>query len=740
MHIKSLLLRGFKTFADETEIEFGPDSRIIAIVGPNGCGKSNVLDATRWVLGEDNPRQLRVNSLSDIIFAGTAKRKPLSLAEVTLLLDNSDGRLPLAFTEIAIKRRAFREGESEFFINKNSCRLKDIKDLLLDTGLGEGTYSIITQGQVDAILSSKGEERRAFFEEAAGINKYKTRKISAEKKLIAAEQNLLRINDLKVEVSEQLITLEEQAHRARQYQELQTRVRELEIGISKKLLGSLLEKKARLEEEVATAKKEVAEKRATEGTIESNLLRFKEELRQLESAEDELSRRLDAEKDRLRDLELNRRFLEEERRRSERLAAENLTKQAELKEKLTALEHQPKPVFTPIYPQFTKIIQLIYDQANQTVSLLSAIFSFFGDGTLPSLPGPVDREETKRLKQELLQEEARRLEKELETIRFSLAANQRELASFSDESAEVAKENLLTELQELRQKKEHLRQQLAEQESQIFSQEKEEREKSERTAALEIALARIEGELVGIHEKLSSEYNLAVSDLETLPESIGSITKAKSEVEEGKRRMRALEPVNLLAIEEYDRTRERLAFIEAQLADLTGARENLKNLINELDLKAVETFTATMEQLSVVFSELFAKLFNGGEAKIYLAPNQPVLEAEILIEVRPDGRRWLPISSLSGGERSMSAIAILFSLLKIRPAAFCFLDEVDAALDEANIGRFTELLKDFSSTSPVVVITHNKRTMAAADSIYGVTMEEPGVSRVISMKLSQVSV
>lgn len=213
MFLKSLTLRGFKTFADATEIEFGPEARITAIVGPNGCGKSNVLDATRWVLGEDNPRHLRVAALSDIIFAGTAKRKPLSLAEITLLFDNSAGKLPVPFTEVAIKRRTFREGESEFYINKNLCRLKDIKDLLLDTGLGEGTYSIITQGQVNAILSSKGEERRLVFEEAAGIGKYKTRKQNAERKLIAAEQNILRINDLKVEVGEHLITLEEQARR-----------------------------------------------------------------------------------------------------------------------------------------------------------------------------------------------------------------------------------------------------------------------------------------------------------------------------------------------------------------------------------------------------------------------------------------------------------------------------------------------------------------------------------------------
>ena len=271
MFLKSLILRGFKTFADQTEIEFQDDARITSIVGPNGCGKSNVLDATRWVLGEDNPRRLRVSNLSDIIFAGTSERKALSLAEVTMVFDNTAGKLPLAFSEVSIKRRTFREGESEFFINKNQCRLKDIKDLLLDTGLGEGTYSIITQGQVDAILSSKGEERRAVFEEAAGINKYKFRKLSAEKKLIAAEQNILRISDLKIEVSEHLINLEEQAKKAREYLDISEKVKQLDIGLSKKLLQGILEKRDHLLIDLERVKQESLAQQEAEARDEEEL-------------------------------------------------------------------------------------------------------------------------------------------------------------------------------------------------------------------------------------------------------------------------------------------------------------------------------------------------------------------------------------------------------------------------------------------------------------------------------------
>lgn len=739
MFLKSLTLRGFKTFADSTDLEFGPAVRITAIVGPNGCGKSNLLDATRWVLGEDNPRNLRVATLPDIIFAGTTKRKPLSLAEVSLLFDNTSAKLPVPFTEVAIKRRTFREGESEFFINKNLCRLKDIRDLLLDTGLGEGTYSIITQGQVDAILSSKGDERRAVFEEAAGINKYKTRKLAAEKKLIAAEQNLLRINDLKVEVGEHLLTLEDQARRAEEYLRVQTQVKEIEIGLIKKLLGNILEKKTKLEEDLARERKASAEKAAEEMKDEEDLAKLKESLRKIEIEVEEQLVKLDAEKDRRRDLELNRRFVEGEARREENLRQELEAKREELKKKTEALikgDHDsPQLVAGNLSPSFDETLRLLLQQAKRAFQLLSSIIVFFGKETGFQILGSREIEATQKLRIELLQEESKRTEAELEQVHFGLQAHRGELASLAAAETETeAKPTLSETLGQLKLERDNLKLRIAEVEEKIRRGYKEDRTP---TATLEIALAKLEGEMLGLTEKLSGEYNLTLPEVESLPYTVSNVAKARSEVEEGKQRLRSLEPVNLLAIEEFKKTQERLSFIEAQLLDLNSARENLRNLIAELDTRAEETFLQTMQQLSVVFSETFSKLFTGGEARIALAPGVPALEADIEISIRPPGRRWLSLSLLSGGERSLCAIAILFSLMKIRPSPFCFLDEVDAALDEANIGRFTEMLKDFSSATQMIVITHNKRTMSAADSIYGITMEEPGVSKIISMKLTE---
>ncbi|MDD5593690.1 MAG: AAA family ATPase [Candidatus Margulisbacteria bacterium] len=743
MFLKSLTLRGFKTFAEATEIEFGEEARITAIVGPNGCGKSNLLDATRWVLGEDNARHLRVAALPDIIFAGTNRRKPLSLAEVSLLFDNATGRFNVPFTEVGIRRRTFREGESEFFINKNLCRLKDIKDLLLDTGLGEGTYSIITQGQVDAILSSKGEERRAVFEEAAGINKYKTRKLNAEKKLIAAEQNILRISDLKIEVGEHLLTLEDQARRAREYLSLQAETKEIEIGLSKKQIGSLLEKKARLEAELALARQASSAKVEAEQKDEAELLGLKETLRKKELEIDELLVKLDAEKDRLRDLELNRRFVEGEIERAENQRAGLNDKKLELQKKIDQLRSNEgtEISFSISQSALAGPVRAVIEDVQRLIDHAVSVVSFFGTAEQFQLLGQKDREAAVNLKLELLLEEIKRIETESERLGFGLQANRSAMQNLLPGGApEHGQPQLPDTIAGLRAERDSLRKKIDELEEKKRREDKDERSAESRITEFEIALAKLEGEMTGLSEKLFNEYNLTLPEIESLPHTVPNAAKARADLDEKKARLRALEPVNLLAIEEFDKSRERLTFIEAQLTDLNAARESLHSLIVELDARAEQNFLQTMEQLSVVFSETFAKLFSGGEAKVQLAEGVPVLEAEIEISVRPNGRRWLPLSQLSGGERSLCAIAILFSLMKIRPSPFCFLDEVDAALDEANIGRFTEMLKDFAATTQMLVITHNKRTMAAADNIYGVTMEEPGISKVISMKLTGAAV
>ena len=229
MHLKRLEIQGFKSFPDKTVLEF--DQGITSIVGPNGCGKSNIADAIRWVLGEQSMKAIRGTKLEDVIFVGTEFRKPVGFAEVSLTLDNSDRFLPLEYSEVTITRRFYRSGESEYYINKTQCRLKDIYNLFLDTGIGKDGYSIISQGKIDEILSTKSEDRRLVFEEASGIMKYKTRREEAERKLQLTEQNLLRINDILHELHSHLEPLKEQAEVAKKYLSLKDSLKELEINV-----------------------------------------------------------------------------------------------------------------------------------------------------------------------------------------------------------------------------------------------------------------------------------------------------------------------------------------------------------------------------------------------------------------------------------------------------------------------------------------------------------------------------
>jgi chromosome segregation protein len=227
MKLRKIKSFGFKTFAEPTALEFG--GGITAVVGPNGSGKSNLVDAFRWVLGETSTKSIRSGKLEDVIFAGNEKRKPLGLAEVSILFDNSDGRLPLDFNEIEITRRAYRAGESEYFINRSQVRLRDILDLLMGTGLGPGSYAIVSQGQIDAILTSKPTERRALFEETAGIGKFLARKHESMRRLEQTEQNAIRVSDLIAELERRIPELDNQVRRAKRYRKVSARVRDLEI-------------------------------------------------------------------------------------------------------------------------------------------------------------------------------------------------------------------------------------------------------------------------------------------------------------------------------------------------------------------------------------------------------------------------------------------------------------------------------------------------------------------------------
>lgn len=996
MYLKNLLLRGFKTFAHKTVIEFNPPGSITAIVGPNGCGKSNLVDAIRWVLGEQNPKELRSSALEEVIFAGSSARKPLSLAEVSIDLDNTDNKIKTEFAEISIKRRTFRSGESEFFINKANCRLKDIRDLFLDTGLGGGSYSIITQGRVDAVLSSKPEERREIFEEAAKINKYKFRKTAAERKLISTEQNMLRIADLKSEISNQLTVLEEQAKKAAEFKELKDRLKILEVGLSKRQIASITEKKRSVDEKFAllksqmeaglnltqqfeadrSAKKEAL--RALSGDIEglrlsisqsklsyeenkSSILLENEKKRNLEEriaeartriadgslkldafkkrekeideelsssqkiiekAAEELSASeekvnkarneqeelekeafdlkasifekegtLSLERNKLIELESNLRMAREESRRDEAQIEKLSAEERELSAKLEQLKSLSSSIetklknkgnatdflvstetlnisFNGIHGPAARLVkgdkyeigaEISYGQdiRIKTVSLNGDLL--FSDGRLSdgsfkekALSAIMKEREIETLieqakvnheseagdvelkniseelelaarslcarKNELEDMNARkvtfsanieRLEKENQDLNDRLAAANEKLSglareketlfsgfaessaahaglsskyeSLQNESVKVKadiqsinelissgnKEEMearlaqtidrIKELEESLPKitenekelakklesglrsKTKLEGEIDEVEKRLSGGTSEDRVIREAIAKEEVALAKLDGELALISEKMLSEYGMTIENIVSSDVAIPPANRSREEAESLRRSIASLGPVNLLAVEEFEKARERFNFIDNQYNDLTVARENLSALIKELDEKAREDFIETMKVINRNFSEIFATLFEGGEAKLVTPEGEDMLEGGIEIIARPGGKKWLNLSAMSGGERALTAIALLFALLKTHPSPFCLMDEADSALDEANVHRFTKLLKDFSRQTQVVLITHNKQTMEIADTMYGITMGEPGVSKVVSVKLAKAA-
>lgn len=1181
MYLRKLSMRGFKSFADRTELEFGPG--LTAIVGPNGAGKSNIADAILWVLGEQSNRAIRTHTSQDVIFAGSEKRSPLGMAEVRLLLDNSDQQLPVDFTEVEVCRRLYRSGESEYAINNASCRLRDIHDLFVDTGVGQAAYSIVGQGEIDAILSARSEDRRELMEEVAGIGKYRRRRREAQRKLEATEANVRRIADIIHELATQREPLERQAERARQYRELDEQLRGLELKLlaldyreRSERLGRLvndqqigqadaqatrgrlnqmeveLEKIAAelhtLDNELARERERALEaERVAEQTerahavIGEKLHAARERLQELETGDDggarieelsaqlarlaseqeqthtrvteltqeiegrraeltQLEQRQQAIEGRLRGLDADRQarlheaeklareaealgsLQEELRERVERLEGqrEALRRQAaeaergiegiqqrrdalaarveETRARLAELnarhefvartlrEHRAKRAIlagaataaeTRLalleeldrgHEGYEDTVRVVLDAAQrgelagvrgvvgdllevsgryeaaieaalgerlqwivvetqeqavagvrylQEHSLGHATFlplasisavvpratMSAGEGCLGpatkfvrtsnelrqladfllgdclvmrdldaalrnlqragyqsravTLAGEVverggavyggaradaddarifsRKREMEQVRAQLemmsqalttvwrfeesFEREADRLSAEVEAAATAVsdaraelseverdlvhardqvntalraaeeiaaeveelngrlretASRREELVVASQEAARAAteaaerleaaraerlpasevedrraalveaevalaeareKERSLAELMrrteaEIKRTREEaanaaqMRRQLSERinalEAELAATAErlaEQRavaaslrgEVGQRTAAVdalrtrseeldasarklrrvleaqqeqvqraEVALTREQAQLEAIRERLADVYEVSPDDaLAQLGSEELSRHSLARQVNALKSQIRALGHVNLSAIDEYERLSAREQFLASQRDDLEGARQDLLQIIDEIDAAAAKEFLSTFGQIKDAFQETFSTLFQGGTTDLYLTDEENPLEAGVEVFAQPPGKRQKHLSLLSGGERALTALALLFAMLKVKPSPFCVLDEIDAALDATNTDHFVALLKEFAERSQFIIITHNPRTMEAVDLLHGITQQEAGVSQRISVELSE---
>lgn len=998
MFLKALEIQGFKSFPDKTVLTFDRD--ITGIVGPNGSGKSNISDALLWVMGEQRTKTLRGTKMEDVIFGGTEKRGAMGFAQVSLVLDNTDHTLEFDSTEVVLTRRYYRSGDSEYYINRESVRLKDINSLLMDTGLGRDGYSVIGQGRISEIVSSRSSDRREVFEEAAGISRYRSRKEEAERKLEKAQENLLRINDKADELEMQVGPLKEQSEVAKEYLKLRDELNLKEISVwmesldklragaeavnsgyeaaKKNLDGahreldalyassdSLLERMHRKDVEADEARERLSRTQAAAAQCDSDAAvlkadirngyeaveRMKADMADAEKRADEVRGRIEENRRRISELDDTLKELAEKSVAAENVAAGCRMKAknredalARLSDKATSLAVESRSMDSRIqmltamereYDGFSRAVKTVMREAGRgalkgvrgpvanliktgdeyalaletalggamqnivvetqndgrtAIELLKrqdsgrstflpmdvirgeimknppesdpgfvgvayklASFEKAYEGIFANLLGRTVVAETlsdavrmsknsgNRLRivtldgqlinaggsmtggsaakgtgilsraneLEKLKISRRELEKEteecarsLDEARLGLSKVNYELnmalddqnalrrdtaGTESEKRATQTAQNQLTALLEAisgdsgtkkqavsnaLEDVEKLKLRLTEKENKLLDinkradgikaelqklsesrlelegkrtrTDKDVQDRNKDILMMERDVARFEQKKLAadmeekqILDKLWDNYELSHTDAQQLRRPVESLPKATKEINELRRRITALGTPNLGAIDQYARVSERYEFLTSQRDDITKAKKELVDIIADITAEMQDVFLREFRSIDTSFRETFLELFGGGKAELVLEDEDNVLECGIEIRVQPPGKALSSISLLSGGEMAFVAIALYFAIIKVRPTPFCVMDEIEAALDEANVIRYAEYMRRMSDKTQFIVITHRRGTMEEVDHLYGVTMQEKGVSKVIALDLAE---
>lgn len=996
MYLKALEIQGFKSFADKTVLSFEKD--ITAIVGPNGSGKSNIADAIMWVMGEQRSKTLRGTKMEDVIFGGTAIRGAMGYAQVTLIIDNSQRIIDSDSSEIMLTRRYYRSGESEYYVNREQVRLKDINSLLMDTGLGRDGYSIIGQGKIADIVSNKSTDRREVFEEAAGISRFRYRKEEAERKLQKTEENLLRINDKTEELELQVGPLKKQAETAKRYLVLRDELRIKEISAWMAALDKLRAQAQAISKEYEQAKQALEQARAelealyaSSGSIsermhqkdiesenarerlsaqesaqaeceaniavlranvssaEANMQRLLDDIAQQESRTQEIKAGIKTASARVSELDGELKSLEEKlnananvldgcrmklqnreqiakdlsgkatamevesrsldarirmlqdmekgfegysgavkavMRRAERgelrgihgpaanllrtsedyalaietalgAAAQNIVvddqnagraaiemlkrtdsgratflpidtirgsvmKDAPVNDpgfvgvacELADFDEKYRDIFTNLLGR-TVVAETLGDavrisKANQNrlriVTLDGQLINAGGSmtgGSAAKNSGILSRaNELKKLERQRarVKEDMESCVKRLERANSDLAAvryqldmaleDQAELksAASSFEAEKRTTDNSISQLEQLlqslsgdsaahksavdaakrqidsfknqqAQKEQRLeeikagcaaiREEIArisdsklELEGKRTRAEKDAQRRNADLLELERQAARIEQRKLSsdmeekqLLDKLWDNYELSHSAAMELRKPVENIQALNKEISSLRHSIAALGTPNLGAIDEYERVNTRYEFLTGQKEDVEKAKAELKDIIEQITTEMKAIFVERFNEIDRCFRQTFLELFGGGKAELRLEDENDVLQCGIEIKVQPPGKALSTISLLSGGEMAFVAIALYFAILKVRPTPFCVMDEIEAALDEANVSRYADYMRRMTGNTQFLVITHRRGTMEQADMLYGVTMQEKGVSTVVELDL-----
>ena len=976
MYLKEIKTSGFKSFADKINLTLDED--ITCIVGPNGSGKSNIVDAVKWVLGEQSVKTLRGdNNMTDVIFSGSKSRKPLNLASVSLVFDNSDGYLKVPYTEISITRKVFRSGENEYYINNEKCRLKDINDLFLDSGMGKYAFNIISQGEVTDIINNSPYDRRSLIEEAAGVLKYKKRKEEALRKLSKTNENLVRIKDIMAELETRIEPLKVQRDDALKYKEYEGKLKDIEVAIiasdleklefefknNEKLISELEEKIAseltsssKKDTEVELLKKEKVELEEKLNEINNKYIDLTKDIEKLNGEKNIIKERSKYETDDIKvyenisrltenkkslevkissleeDLKVleekvksNAKSLEEEKKRLNDITSiiENKNTLFSKKEKrLNDIEYKIKylenyieqgsymnpnvkrvltnPKLSGIHNTISNLLEtddayslalsvslggakdyVVVDtpeSAKKAINYLKdnglgrvtfyplsvikersversvldeiklipgfiGVFSGLVDfndkyeniiknvlgsvllvdtidtankirnltnnrykivtltGEVINIGGSITGGKVKtnsvitekyELKQNINEKEV--ISKEIENLKEELAQDEDDQNNISSKVLYYERNNLVFEeekkvkesnIEKLKDELKNItfeisnlegisKNTIKDEEKRIIEklyemeEEKEKLEKhkilnSEKKEEIDKKLEELEAsfkysnsnvrdlenklkdyeinnskngvKMDNLLEYLSEEYGMTYEHARAnfvldIDESL-----ARKNIKEYKKALGEIETVNLSAIDEYDRVSTRYEFLKKQSSDLEDAESTLLKIIDELDAVMKDEFETTFIKVQKEFDKVFKELFGGGTASLELTDPDNLLTTGVIINASPPGKKLRSITLLSGGEKTLTAISLLFAILNLKKIPFCLFDEIEAALDEANVDKVGTYFKKYSGRTQLIIITHKKKTMEYANNLYGITMQESGVSKLVSVKL-----
>jgi chromosome segregation ATPase len=765
MYLRSIEMKGFKSFPGRTKLEFSPG--VSVIVGPNGSGKSNITDAVLWALGEQSPGAIRGASMQDVISAGGQGVGQRRAAEVEVVIDNSEGRAATELSEIAIQRSLDRSGDGVYRMNGARCRLVDVVEVLSDTNLGREMHSVISQGRVETIIHSKPRERRLLIEEAAGLGKHRKRRRRAELKLRAARDNLDRALDLEREARARLRPLKRQAQAA----ELGARIEREEL----ELRGRLVAEELRFGADRAKAAEAAAEKaRAKRTAVEKRLGEVSERRR---AAEERFAAR---DRERTQAWGLLTKLRGEQQRIAVR-AAGFADREATLESALEGLRAE----FGPLTLDLGSTEGAPAERARKLEQELAEIDAGLAGATdglaRARSTDAVESEREAALGEiqagaERAGRHARRAEgllgeRHREALRERVAAGEELLDDVRSAAAAVAAAETA-----IRARVERIEAKVVGEEGDGDAIAEEMRACSRQESELQVEMKAASDELTEAQVEaahLGDRRAEAAKELATIAERLGEeVGPAEAPLSEDERsdidrRLQRLErrraqigPVNPLAEQEYEEAREHVESLQAQREDTERGMHELEALIRDIDREIERAFEQTFEATATNFEEMVEHLFPGGRGRLRRVSLRPVSDAEeaepegaeseadegeseeeereelgVEIEVTPAGKSTRKLSLLSGGEKSLVALAFVFAVFLARPCPFYILDEVEAALDDANIDRFLQLIRRFSDRAQFVIVTHQKRTMDAADVLYGVTMGGDGVTKVVSRRL-----